>query len=259
MCKDCGCPENGAITINGTLLKTPNDGSLHVHENEVAAFGRTKEITIKKNILSKNNSLAASNRRHFQSHAVFCTNWISAPGSGKTMLLERFIGDHPNPSSITVIEGDQQTDNDAKRIRTAGAKAMQINTGAACHLNAEMIQQALKQLELENNTLLFIENVGNMVCPTAFDLGEAFKVAIISCTEGDDKPIKYPDIILSAKVLLINKVDLLPHVIFDLDRCIQFAQNINPAIQIFPVSATSGAGLPLFYQWLQEQQITYCE
>jgi len=181
-------------------------------------------------------------------------NWISAPGSGKTALLERLIRDYGAELPISVIEGDQQTDNDARRIIKAGADAVQINTGAACHLDASMIHHALHRMQLAQTQLLVIENVGNMVCPTAYDLGEDLKVAIISTPEGEDKPVKYPDLLITASVLLINKIDLIPYLDFNLENCIALSKKVNPAITVFPVSAKTGEGLPAFYEWLQEQR-----
>ena len=246
MCTDCGCIETTHIQIDNQPMVSDKSQHQQTHEH--------MEISIKDNILSKNNEIARHNQQHLRDNSIFCTNWISAPGSGKTSLLERFIQDNIHQVPIAVIEGDQQTDRDAKRIQNAGAQAIQINTGAACHLDANMIHNALHQLKPENHSFLFIENVGNMVCPTAFDLGEEFKIAIISCTEGEDKPIKYPDIILNSEVLLINKIDLLPYLKFDLELMIQYAKNIKSSLAIFPVSAITGEGLPEFYQWLQTKR-----
>lgn len=218
-------------------------GHNHTGENK-------EEISINRNILDKNNHIAEHNRQHLKQHDVFCMNWISAPGSGKTSLLEYLIKTYGYQISISVIEGDQQSDNDALRIRRAGVDAVQINTGAACHLDAEMIHRALHRITIENTQLLIIENVGNMVCPTAYDLGENLKLAVISCPEGDDKPVKYPDLLISADVLLINKIDLIPYLNFNLEECMSAAEKVNPAISIFPVSAETGEGFDDFYSWL---------
>lgn len=234
MCQDCGCLENA---------QPPQQ-----------AISKGKEISIKQNILQKNKHIAEHNREHFGRTKTLCTNWISAPGSGKTSVLERLIHDNKETEKISVIEGDQQTDNDASRIRSAGAHAVQINTGAGCHLDAQMVHQALHELDLSPGSLLMIENVGNMVCPTAYDLGEHFKIAMISCTEGDDKPLKYPDLLLTAKVLLLNKMDLLPYLDFDVEACVASAQKVNPALVIFPISAKTGEGMEAFYDYLKEQQ-----
>ncbi|MBF0286897.1 MAG: hydrogenase nickel incorporation protein HypB [SAR324 cluster bacterium] len=253
MCQECGCLEVDQIKIDGKLLSARNHTHQHDHSHHAENNVDTgREISIKQNILQKNNQIASHNREHFAAHHVFSMNWISAPGSGKTTLLEKMIEDLGNNLSIAVIEGDQQTDNDAARIRQAGAEAVQVNTGAACHLDAEMIHQALHKLPLQKNSLLVIENVGNMVCPTAYDLGEHLKLSIISCTEGDDKPLKYPDLLLTSKVLLINKIDLLPYLDFNVENCMQWAKKINPEIIIFPVSAKTKEGLSEFYQWLQQ-------
>ncbi len=259
MCQDCGCLEADQTKIDGKPLAVMSHAHPHDHSHQhdhlhhmKEADGTGREISIKQNILQKNNQIAQHNREHFAQHHVFSMNWISAPGSGKTALLERMVEDLGHELSIAVIEGDQQTDNDAARIRQAGAEAVQINTGAACHLDAEMVHQALHKLPLQQNSLLVIENVGNMVCPTAYDLGEHLKLSIISCTEGEDKPLKYPDLLLTAQVLLINKIDLMPYLDFDLDQCIQWAKQINPEITIFPVSAKTKEGLPAFYEWLQQ-------
>ena len=209
---------------------------------------------MQRDILSKNNEIAQHNRDHLRSKKIFCMNWISAPGSGKTALLERIIQDYGAVLPISVIEGDQQTDNDAQRIVKAGADAVQINTGAACHLDANMIHQALHRINLQRTHLLVIENVGNMVCPTAYDLGEDLKVAIISAPEGEDKPVKYPDLLLTANVLLINKIDLIPYLDFSLENCIALSKKVNPQLSIFPVSAKTGEGIQAFYDWFIGQR-----
>ena len=256
MCLDCGCSETDAVTIDGKPAETghhhTHEEHQHSHEHHHGGAG-AREISIKQNILKKNDHVAQHNREHLSNKGIYSMNWISAPGSGKTALLERMIKDYGADLPIYVIEGDQHTDNDATRIRAAGAKAMQINTGAACHLDAEMIYQALHKADLQHSKLLIIENVGNMVCPTAYDLGENLKLAIVSCPEGEDKPAKYPDLILAADVLIINKIDLIPHLDFDLDRCISLSKKVNPQITIFPVSAKTGEGVPAFYNWLCEK------
>ncbi|HEB86847.1 MAG TPA: hydrogenase accessory protein HypB, partial [Gammaproteobacteria bacterium] len=202
-------------------------------------------------ILGKNNEYAVANRRWFADHRVLTLNLVSSPGSGKTTLLTRSIDDMKDELKLSVIEGDQQTANDADRIRETGVKALQINTGKGCHLDAHMIGHALKSLKPDENSVLFIENVGNLVCPAAFDLGEAHKVAILSVTEGEDKPIKYPDMFHAADLMLLNKIDLLPYVQFDVDKCIEYAHRINPAIKVLKVSATSGEGMSNWYQWIK--------
>ena len=182
---------------------------------------------------------------------MLALNLVSSPGSGKTTLLTRTIDDLKDELELAVIEGDQQTANDADRIRATGVKALQINTGKGCHLDGHMIGHALENLQPEDQSVLFIENVGNLVCPAAFDLGEAHKVAILSVTEGEDKPIKYPDMFHAADLVLLNKVDLLPYLQFDVDKCIEYARRVNPRIKVLQVSATSGEGMEDWYQWVR--------
>jgi hydrogenase nickel incorporation protein HypB len=178
-------------------------------------------------------------------------NLVSSPGSGKTSLLTRTLTDLKDEFPLGVIEGDQETSNDAERIRATGVSAIQINTGKGCHLDAHQIGHAVEHLDPQERSVLFIENVGNLVCPAAFDLGEASKVAILSITEGEDKPIKYPDMFHAADLLLLNKIDLLPYLDFDIDKCIDYARRVNPGIQILQVSALSGAGLQDWYAWIR--------
>ncbi len=208
-----------------------------------------RQISLGQDILSLNNEIAGHTRQHLQEAGIFCLNIISAPGSGKTALLEG-LGRYGKELAMAVIVGDQQTDNDQKRLQGAGLNAVQINTGAACHLDARMVHGAMHDLDLSTTRLLIIENIGNMVCPTAYDLGEDLRVAVVSTPEGEDKPAKYPDLILSSDVLLINKVDLLPHVNFNMDECCRQARRLKPGLEIFPVSATTGEGMAEFWQWL---------
>jgi hydrogenase nickel incorporation protein HypB len=207
-------------------------------------------VQIEQDILSKNNQYAAANRRYFQERGILCLNLVSSPGSGKTTLLARTIDDTKADYAVSVIEGDQQTANDAERIRATGARALQINTGKGCHLDGHMVGHALDSLKPEQGSLLFIENVGNLVCPAAFDLGEAHKVVILSVTEGEDKPIKYPDMFHAADLMLLNKIDLLPYLEFDVQRCIDYAQRINPRIKVLQLSARSGEGMQDWYRWI---------
>jgi len=255
MCTDCGCSDIKTSRIDGESVALKHAQESMVSEHQ----GARLEISIMRSILEKNNHQAEHNRQHLATHQIFCTNWISAPGSGKTSLLERFIADFVSHCRIWVIEGDLQTENDANRIRKAGAEAVQINTGSACHLDAEMVHHALHKLDMHENGLLFIENVGNMVCPTAFDLGEALKVAVISTTEGEDKPVKYPDLILASQVLLINKIDLIPYLDYDLEKTIRYAKQVNPDIHIFPVSAKTGEGLAAFYDWFTSLDVNHSQ
>jgi hydrogenase nickel incorporation protein HypB len=208
-------------------------------------------VQIETDILAKNNAYADANRRWFGEHGVLALNLVSSPGSGKTSLLTRTIEDLRGELEIAVIEGDQQTSNDAERIRATGVKALQVNTGKGCHLDGHMIGHALEHLQPADGSVLFIENVGNLVCPAAFDLGEAHKVVILSVTEGEDKPIKYPDMFHAADLMLLNKVDLLPYLQFDVERCIEYARRVNRNIKVLRVSATSGEGMDDWYRWIR--------
>ena len=261
MCLECGCAEVDEVKIDGKPMKHRRDrghshgdcGHRHDRDKKEQKTGSAREIDVKRNILDKNNQTARHNREHLKAQGVFTMNLISAPGSGKTAILEKLISDYGAEFPVYVIEGDQQTDNDAKRIKAAGADALQINTGAACHLDAEMIHRALHKIDLKDRKFLIIENVGNMVCPTAYDLGEDLKVAIVSCPEGEDKPVKYPDLMLTADVLLVNKIDLIPYLDFNLRTCIELSKKVNPQITVFPVSAKTGEGLDLFATWLKQK------
>ena len=210
-------------------------------------------VQIEQDILGKNDQYAAANRSWFQAHGILALNLVSSPGSGKTSLLTRSIQDLKDQYPLAVIEGDQQTSHDADRIRATGVPALQINTGKGCHLDAHMVGHAIESLALAPRSLLFIENVGNLVCPAAFDLGEAHKVAILSVTEGEDKPLKYPDMFHAADLMLLNKIDLLPYLDFDVEQCIGYARRVNPDIQVLKVSARSGEGLEAWYAWLRER------
>ncbi len=211
-------------------------------------------VQIEQDILAKNDAYAAANRRFFNERGILALNLVSSPGSGKTSLLTRTIGDLAAELSMTVIEGDQQTANDAERIRATGVRAVQVNTGKGCHLDGHMVGHALETLAPEQGGVLFIENVGNLVCPAAFDLGEAGKVAILSVTEGEDKPIKYPDMFHAAELMLLNKIDLLPYLDFDVDKCIDYARRVNPGIKVLKVSAKSGEGMEGWYGWIRARR-----
>lgn len=208
-------------------------------------------IRIEQDILSKNDAFARQNRSVFAALRLFALNVVSSPGSGKTSLLVRTIAALKGRIPVSVIEGDQQTSNDAERIRGAGAPAVQINTGKGCHLEAHMVGRALETLRPEPGSVLFIENVGNLVCPAAFDLGETRRVVILSVTEGEDKPLKYPDMFATADLMLLNKADLLPHVDFDVGLCLANALRINPNLQTLTVSARSGDGIEAFVAWIE--------
>jgi hydrogenase nickel incorporation protein HypB len=212
---------------------------------------QARMVRIERDILSKNNAYARENRDWFADHGIFTLNLVSSPGSGKTTLLVKTIEALNGRLPLAVIEGDQQTDNDAARIRATGAAAVQINTGKGCHLDAHMVGQAMQHLDLGDDSLLLIENVGNLVCPAGFDLGEAHKVAILSVTEGEDKPLKYPDMFRAADLMLLNKCDLLPYLEFDADLALANARRINPAIQVIRVSATRGEGLAEWVEWIE--------
>jgi hydrogenase nickel incorporation protein HypB len=217
----------------------------------IPGLSQERTIRIERDILSKNDAFADANRARLRADGVFALNFVSSPGSGKTSLLVRTIDDLKDRWPIAVIEGDQQTSRDAERIRATGAAAVQVNTGKGCHLDAHMVGHALDHLSVAPGSLLFIENVGNLVCPAAFDLGEAHKVVVLSVTEGEDKPLKYPDMFAAADLMLLNKSDLLPHLEFDVDACLTAAWRVNPAIQILTVSARTGEGLPAFYAWIE--------
>ncbi|HET9044432.1 MAG TPA: hydrogenase nickel incorporation protein HypB [Burkholderiales bacterium] len=211
---------------------------------------QARMVQIEQDILAKNNAYAETNRRGFADRGMFAVNLVSSPGSGKTTLLVKTIealkGRHP----IAVVEGDQQTSVDAERIRATGAPAIQVNTGKGCHLDAHMVGHALERLAPADESLLMIENVGNLVCPAGFDLGEAHKVVVLSVTEGEDKPLKYPDMFRRSSLMLLNKVDLLPYVEFDVAKCIAYARRVNPEIRVIEVSATKGQGLADWLAWI---------
>jgi hydrogenase nickel incorporation protein HypB len=236
MCTTCGCPE---------------DGHDHHHDHEERISGG--KIAVEIDILAKNNRYATANRELFRKKGILALNLVSSPGSGKTTILERTLRDLSGEINSAVIEGDQQTDNDARRIAATGVPVRQINTGAGCHLDAHMVGHALEDLLPGELDLLFIENVGNLVCPAAFDLGEAHKVVVLSVTEGEDKPLKYPQMFHAADVMLLNKVDLLPHLDFDVEKCLEMARRVSPGITIFRLSAKTGEGMGEWYEWLQKR------
>ena len=217
----------------------------------VCGCGEPRLLRVERDILSKNDTHARENARTFAERRVFAVNFVSSPGSGKTTLLVETIKRLKDRLPVAVIEGDQQTSRDAERIREAGAPAVQINTGKGCHLDAHMVGHAFDSLDPPEGAALFIENVGNLVCPAAFDLGETKRVVVLSVTEGEDKPLKYPDIFASADLMLINKADLLPYVDFDVAACLAHARRVNPRLQAMTVSARSGAGLDGFLDWIE--------
>jgi hydrogenase nickel incorporation protein HypB len=216
----------------------------HAHEHGTS-------VTLEQDILAKNQLLAERNRGWLAGRSILALNLVSSPGAGKTRLLERTIRDLGDTLPLTVIEGDQATLNDAERIRATGARVVQINTGTGCHLDAGMVSRGLTQLDPPLRSVVMIENVGNLVCPALFDLGEQEKVLILSVTEGEDKPVKYPHMFRASTLLLLNKIDLLPHLNFDLARCVEYARRVNPAIEILQVSAQTGEGMDAWYAWLR--------
>ena len=228
-----------------------HDHTHHDHHHQDHAAGR--ELEVEQDVLSRNSLLAERNRGYFEAKNILALNLVSSPGSGKTTLLERTIKDLKSEIPFAVIEGDQQTMQDAERIHAVGSPVLQINTGNGCHLDAEMINRAVKELSVAANSVLMIENVGNLVCPALFDLGEARKVVIISTTEGDDKPLKYPTMFSVSEICIINKIDLLPYVDFNVEQCKEYALKINHHLTFFELSAKTGEGLEKWYRWLKEQ------
>jgi hydrogenase nickel incorporation protein HypB len=220
-------------------------------DNGLNGRSASRTIRFEQDLLAKNDLLAERNRGWFEGRGILALNLMSSPGAGKTTLLERTLADLASQVQISVIEGDQETTRDAERIRAAGARAIQINTGSGCHLDAQMIAAAIRKLAPPAQSLMMIENVGNLVCPALFDLGEAEKVVIMSVTEGEDKPLKYPHMFRAAGLMLLNKTDLLAHVDFDAERCFRFAREVNPEIEILRISARTGEGLDRWYQWLR--------
>lgn len=231
------------------------DDPSHNHENAATLHAQMhgKTIALEQQVLAKNQLLAERNRGWLAGREILALNLVSSPGSGKTTLLERTIRDVGTELTISVIEGDQATVNDAERIRATGARAIQINTGAGCHLEADMLGRALNELKPPAHSVVMIENVGNLVCPALFDLGERAKVVILSVTEGEDKPIKYPHMFKAAELMLLNKIDLLPHLRFDVARCVAYAHEVNPTIRVLQVSAQTGEGMDAWYGWLKAQ------
>ncbi len=217
----------------------------------VPGMSQSRMVQIEQDILSKNNAYASANRAWFDERGIFALNLVSSPGSGKTTLLVKTIELLKAEVAISVVEGDQQTSNDAERIRATGVAALQINTGKGCHLDGHMVGHAMQRMQPADESLFLIENVGNLVCPAAFDLGEHHKVAILSVTEGEDKPLKYPDMFRAADVMLLNKCDLLPYLEFDADLAEANARRVNPQLTIFRVSASSGDGLAAWVSWIK--------
>jgi hydrogenase nickel incorporation protein HypB len=262
MCLDCGCGQPGAVTIEGRKTEAGRHHAIegydhhhshHDHPPEAGHGHADPRGGAAAKLLAWNDRLAAHNREHFRARETCAVNLISAPGSGKTALLEYIVSRWSGLVPLAVIEGDPETDADAQRIRQAGAPAIQINTGSACHLDADMVHRALHGFHLKPGTLLFIESVGNMVCPVLFDLGQKLMLAVIATTEGEDKPAKYRDLIQAADALLINKMDLLPHLDYAPDRALASARAIKPDLPVFFTSAQTGEGIEAFMQWLGSQ------
>jgi hydrogenase nickel incorporation protein HypB len=225
----------------------------HRHVHHQGARGTSTVVDLEARILAKNEALAAQNRAWFAGREILALNLVSSPGAGKTTLLERTIRDLHHEANLFVIEGDQATANDGERIRRAGAPAVQVNTGTGCHLEADMIARGLSELRPSVGSIVMIENVGNLVCPAMFDLGEHARIVVLSVTEGEDKPIKYPHMFRSADLMILNKVDLLPHLDFDVDRALSYARQVNPTIEVVQLSARSGEGLEDWYGWIRRQ------
>ncbi len=252
MCTTCGCG-TGHVHLEGKVLHYhDHDSAMGVHAHTyVPGMNESRRIKIEQAVLAKNDRYAQGNRHFLAGHGIFMLNLVSSPGSGKTTLLIETIKALQDTLPIAVIEGDQQTDHDAMRIRATGVPALQINTGKGCHLDAHMVGHAMEQLDLQDNSLLFVENVGNLVCPAGFDLGEAHKVVILSVTEGEDKPLKYPDMFHAADVMLLNKCDLLPYLSFDVERVIEYAHRVNPGLRVMNISAIQGNGLQQWIDWIK--------
>ncbi|MBI3345713.1 MAG: hydrogenase nickel incorporation protein HypB [Burkholderiales bacterium] len=278
MCVVCGCADNGDGAAkthdhahghdhdHGHVHVDPKQGDLHFGAGaarvSVPGMSQARTVKLEADILGENRRIAQQNRRHFEAHGVTALNLLSSPGSGKTTLLCATIEALKRRApgmDVAVIEGDQQTSFDADRIRATGAPAIQVNTGKGCHLDAPMVAEAFGQLHSHDHhhghgqapgSLLFIENVGNLVCPALWDLGEAAKVVVLSVTEGEDKPLKYPDMFAAAELMVLNKVDLLPHLRFDVQRCIDMARRVNPTLEVLQLSATTGEGMDAWLDWL---------
>lgn len=268
MCTTCGCgqPEDEVKILSpGEEKISAEDGTEHHHHHHDHhhqhdhnhgtdhSHSSTSQIDLERNILHENDLLAARNRGFLEAKNVFAINMVSSPGSGKTTLLEESIKVLKSELEMSIIEGDQQSMNDANRIAATGVPVVQVNTGKGCHLDAHMVLHAMKKLEVKENSILFIENVGNLVCPAMFDLGENKRVVIISVTEGEDKPLKYPYMFDSSQICIINKIDLLPYVNFSVEKAKEYAMRINHHLEFFELSATTGEGMGGWLDWLKSQ------
>jgi hydrogenase nickel incorporation protein HypB len=269
MCATCGCGDDAGTRVSN-LTGAPESGTpgpehTHPHDHshphthapgtEASAHGHSPDgrtvISLEENLLAKNDLLAARNRGWLEGRGIRAFNVMSSPGSGKTTLLVRTIRELDGKLPVGVIEGDQETSLDADRIRSTGRPVIQINTGAGCHLDAGMLRRGLDALDPEPGSTVFIENVGNLVCPALFDLGESARVVVISVTEGDDKPQKYPHMFLAADLVIINKSDLLPYVEFDVDKCLSQARRLNPHVDVLILSASTGDGMDGWLEWIR--------
>ena len=265
MCGHCGCGDPTSATVvnlrhdehehvhaDGTRHSHAHGHPQHHHDDHHQA-AETTLVELQTRILAKNDTLAARNRAWFAGREILALNLVSSPGAGKTTLLERTICDLRDQHDIGVLEGDQATTLDGDRIRAVGAPVVQVNTGTGCHLEADMVARGLTELRPAPRSIVMIENVGNLVCPAMFDLGERAKVVILSVTEGEDKPLKYPHMFRAASLMLINKIDLLPHVDFDIDRVIANAAEVNPDMSVLRLSARTGEGMSSWYDWLRRE------
>ncbi len=266
MCTTCGCSDDATVTITdpksgerrlvGAHEPYHHDGHARDHDHDHAhdhAHDHGTTVPLELRVLAKNERHAERNRGWLEGRGILALNLMSAPGAGKTTLLERTIRALGEELPVSVIEGDQATMLDAERIAATGCRTVQVNTGTGCHLDAQMIGGALKALAPPQGSVVMIENVGNLVCPALFDLGERHKVVILSVTEGEDKPIKYPHMFRAAGLMILNKIDLLPHLDFDLERCLGYARRVNPGIECLQLSATTGQGLDRWLDWLRHQ------
>lgn len=261
MCKDCGCEESNKKKFTShTHHRNDEHGHYdHDHNHGYGDHGHhhnlshheSRIINMQLNILAKNNEIAEKNRRWLEERGIASINIISSPGSGKTMLLEKTLEKFRNKINSAVIVGDQSTDNDATRLKRFCDNVYQIETRSSCHLSAEQVAKVLPEVVDAKTQVLFIENVGNLICPAAFDLGESFKVAILSTTEGEDKPLKYPVIFSDAKVVVLTKVDLIPHLDWDIKKCREYIRQINPGVFVFELSAKTGDGMDLWIEYLK--------
>lgn len=257
MCTTCGCSDGAGATVidPATGATRPigapghhDHGHPHAHPHE---HGHGVTVSLEQDVLAKNDRLAERNRGWLAGRRILALNLMSSPGAGKTTLLEQTLRDLGGQITISVVEGDQETTFDAERLRATGCKTVQVNTGTGCHLDAAMLARALEALDPPPHSLVMIENVGNLVCPALFELGEQAKLVILSVTEGADKPLKYPHIFRASRLMILNKIDLLPYVDFDVDACIAHARRVNPDIEVLQLSATAGAGLEDWYAWLR--------